>query len=236
MLKRCSGAELSPYMKIMISLTVVEVNYAFKNIMEYGCFLRQSLVRRKVASVIALFYGDSVTSYKQPILTVAFNNRWWALARSFSYPDGVFAKYLWLWFISPCALLSCSLLMRDLMSSSTICMDLLYVMTNVGIKTYTRAILAVGGIFLLFITILFIFILKELKSMQKLRVIQNEDQNVQDATRTVVVITLTLYISLVIAPLVLYFTHFETDGSLKTARTSISSTISRLQLGKLPSV
>ena len=76
MLKRIAGAELSTYLKIMMIYTGVEVLYAICNIGEADCFLRQYLMKSKVASIIALLFGDSINFYRFVMLTVAFIDRW----------------------------------------------------------------------------------------------------------------------------------------------------------------
>ena len=136
MLKRCGGTKLSTHLKIMIMLTVIEINNAIKNMVEYTCSLRLSLVEAsRVPSAILLLYTDSLQMYKFAILTVAFIDRWWALARPFSYAGGLFTKYLWCWISSQCVVISCLILMRDLISNDAICMDLLYGITNFSDET-----------------------------------------------------------------------------------------------------
>lgn len=195
------GIKGTVYHRLMMSLTVAEILNCIKSVLKVNCFVRHAAAASYVVSRVLIFYSDFASYNRYVILTIAFIDRWMAMARPFRYNDSLFVRFFWVWLLVPCVLTSIFIVIRDAVLTESICMEDVYGVTNCGDDLVPRLLCQLYfSVNLLLDSIFMVLVLWELWKMSK-RQLTQDDKDVKTASRTILVLALLYYTCLTVAPL-----------------------------------
>ena len=200
-LSRFKRVQNGVYFKVMILLTLSEILNPIKVMLKLSCSLRWVTMTSHTSARILIFYSDFVSYNRFVILTIAFIDRWMAMAKPFQYGESLFTRFFWVWVSISCGTTALLIIIRDVLISDTICMDEVYGVGNCGAELIPRITCQLYfTVNLLLDSVFMILILKELWKMRK-RSLSADDKELKSASRTLLVLAGLYYFCLTVAPL-----------------------------------
>ena len=178
------------YMKILILITIWDILVAATSILQFNCQIRQSAANSYAVSILALSIYDSVSYIRFIILSLAFFDRWLAVAHPFKYKN-IIAEYFRLLVAIPIIIIVVMTLLRNLIFREDICIDSVSGVTNcVTQRTKMMTCSTLYTLSFVFDAVFLSLLLRELRKMRQKLSLTTEDKELRNATKTVIVITL----------------------------------------------
>lgn len=191
------------YLTMLVLLTVSDILASVRILLDTSCWVRTAAVNSYTVAIPILFLVDTINFFRFTNLSLAFFDRWLALARPFTYQTSVFANYFWVWFLFPNTVICVLTLARDLIYPDEICLDAITGIRNCNgtiTKLMTCSVFITGAF--AFTTLFIILLLIELRKMRKKASLSDSDQQLSKATRTMLAVVLLYYGFLMCQPFV----------------------------------
>ena len=191
------------YLKMLIIMTILDIVCSVAIMGKVACSLRQLNSTTYPVAVVLLFITDSSNFSRFILLSIAFFDRWLALAKPFTYQTSVFVRHHTICLVTPIVMTCIIVLIRDIVFSEDFCIDQVHGIINCiadGPKFMTCA--SLYPLAFAFNTIFIILLFRELRKMKRSPASKVKDVQLKRTVRTVIAIVLIYYACFIWDPLV----------------------------------
>ncbi|KAF6026468.1 hypothetical protein EB796_015227 [Bugula neritina] len=205
------------YQKIVIAVSVTDVLNAIRLMTLTSCMLRNLVISYSGAAASSAIFQELVSYSRIIVLTLAFFDRWFVLARPYQYNDSIFVRFFWLFLALFCSLMTILVTVKNVLTVEDFCLHeirgIQHCETIIG-----QAMTCYWFYPVLFVlhTIFLVLTIRELRKMHLRNVVTPEDKLVRKATVTVLIIIVAYYTCFMVQPITVSFENKSgTSRSLK---------------------
>ena len=197
------------YMKTLILITICDILVAATQIFRFNCAFRKSAANSYIISILTLSVLDSVNYNRFTVLSLAFFDRWLALAYPFKYTNSIFVERFKLVSSIPIGLVFALTLLRNVIFRNDMCIKEDKGISNCSTAaTQAMSCSTFYTIAFIFDIVFLILLLRELRKMKQKSSLTAEDKELRNATNTVIVITLLYFVCFMWQPVIVFASTF----------------------------